>query len=112
MGLHQMVKKSIDDCDMHIRTDFLHNILLTGGNTMFPNLPERLQWEVQQLFPHARPKVIAEPQRQISVWIGGSILASLSTFSCMWIYANSDPESNPPITGYDDVGPRIVHEMC
>merc|ERR1711962_262717 len=30
-------------------------------------------------------KIIAPPERKYSVWIGGSILASLSTFQQMWI---------------------------
>ena len=30
-------------------------------------------------------KIIAPPERKYSVWIGGSILASLSTFQEMWI---------------------------
>merc|ERR1712154_81179 len=30
-------------------------------------------------------KIIAPPERKYSVWIGGSILSSLSTFEEMWI---------------------------
>ena len=30
-------------------------------------------------------KIVAPPERKYSVWIGGSILASLSTFQSMWI---------------------------
>lgn len=30
-------------------------------------------------------KIVAPPERKYSVWIGGSILASLSTFQQMWI---------------------------
>jgi Actin len=30
-------------------------------------------------------KVIALPESQYSVWIGGSILSSLSTFQQMWV---------------------------
>ncbi|KAA8518899.1 hypothetical protein F0562_016327 [Nyssa sinensis] len=37
-----------------------------------------------------------------SVWIGGSILASLSTFQQMWI-AKAE---------YDESGPSIVHRKC
>jgi actin-related protein len=48
----------------------------------------------------------------ISVWIGGSILASLSTFNKMWINRTSDPDANPPVVGYEEIGPRIVHQMC
>ncbi|KCV69694.1 hypothetical protein H696_04101 [Fonticula alba] len=32
-----------------------------------------------------RIKIVAPPERKYSVWIGGSILASLSTFQQMWI---------------------------
>ncbi|PRP84757.1 hypothetical protein PROFUN_07859 [Planoprotostelium fungivorum] len=44
-------------------------------------------------------KIIAPPERKYSVWIGGSILASLSTFQQMWISKEE----------YDESGPSIVH---
>jgi hypothetical protein len=47
-------------------------------------------------------KVVAPPERKYSVWIGGSILSSLSTFQQMWI---SKAE-------YDESGPAIVHRKC
>uniref|UniRef100_A0AC35F695 Actin n=1 Tax=Panagrolaimus sp. PS1159 TaxID=55785 RepID=A0AC35F695_9BILA len=47
-------------------------------------------------------KIIAPPERKYSVWIGGSILASLSTFQQMW---TSKQE-------YDESGPSIVHRKC
>jgi len=47
-------------------------------------------------------KVVAPPERKYSVWIGGSILASLSTFQTMWIRKEE----------YDDAGPGIVHRKC
>jgi len=113
MGLHELAKKTIDDCDLDVRKDLLQNIVMSGGTTMFPNMPERLQAEVEKLVAEgAKVKVIAPPERMISVWIGGSILASLSTFSRMWINQYSQPDASPPITGYDEVGPRIVHQMC
>jgi len=113
MGLHELTKKTIDDCDLDVRKDLLANIVMSGGTTMFPNMPERLQAEIEGLVAEgAKVKVIAPPERMISVWIGGSILASLSTFSRMWINSTSQPDANPPIVGYDDVGPRIVHQMC
>merc|ERR1711966_256 len=113
MGLHELTKKTIDDCDMDVRKDLLQNIVMSGGTTMFPNMPERLQAEVEGLVAEgAKVKVIAPPERMITVWLGGSILASLSTFSRMWINQYSQPDASPPITGYDEVGPRIVHQMC
>jgi actin-related protein len=47
-------------------------------------------------------KVVAPPERKYSVWIGGSILASLSTFQQMWISKEE----------YDESGPSIVHRNC
>ncbi|KAK9293378.1 hypothetical protein QLX08_011663, partial [Tetragonisca angustula] len=47
-------------------------------------------------------KIIAPPERKYSVWIGGSILASLSTFQQMWISKQE----------YDESGPGIVHRKC
>ena len=37
-----------------------------------------------------------------SVWLGGSILASLSTFQTMWINKQE----------YDESGPSIIHRKC
>merc|ERR1712179_606549 len=47
-------------------------------------------------------KIIAPPERKYSVWIGGSILASLSPFQQMWISKQE----------YDECGPSIVHRKC
>jgi len=113
MGLHELTKKTVNDCDLDVRKDLLGNVVMSGGTTMFPNMPERLQAELQGLVPEAtKCKVIAPPERMISVWIGGSILASLSTFSRMWIARESNPDAQPPVVGYEEVGPRIVHQMC
>lgn len=38
-------------------------------------------------------KIVAPPERKYSVWIGGSILASLSTFQQMWIAKSEYDES-------------------
>ena len=47
-------------------------------------------------------KIIAPPERKYSTWIGGSILASLSSFQEDWI-TNDE---------YWERGPSIVHRMC
>ena len=53
---------------------------------MFPGLSERLTNELQQLTTvNTKVKVVAQPERKYAVWIGGSILASLSTFQALWI---------------------------
>merc|ERR1711924_197754 len=68
MGLHELTKKTVNDCDLDVRKDLLGNVVMSGGTTMFPNMPERLQAELQGLVPEAtKVKVIAPPERMISV---------------------------------------------
>merc|ERR1719443_2650830 len=57
-GVHETTYNSIMKCDVDIRKDLYANTVLSGGTTMFAG--------------------IAPPERKYSVWIGGSILASLS----------------------------------
>merc|ERR1712173_207296 len=77
---------SIMKCDVDIRKDLYANIVLSGGSTMYPGIEKRMQKEITSLAPPTmKIKVVAPPERTYSVWIGGSILASLSTFQDMWI---------------------------
>lgn len=102
-GIHDSIYKSIQKCDVDIRKDLYGSIVLSGGTTCFPNLAERIQTEVGKLAPPAiTVKVIAPAERKYSVWIGGSILASLSTFQQCWVTREE----------YDEFGSSIVHRRC
>merc|ERR1712018_969684 len=71
-------------CDVDIRKDLYANTVISGGTTMFAGIADRLQKEITGLAPSTiKIKIIAPPERKYSVWIGGSILASLSTFQSM-----------------------------
>jgi len=95
--------QSIMKCDVDVRRDLYGNIVLSGGTTMFPGIAERVNKEVVALAPSSmKIRVIAPPERKFSVWIGGSILSSLSTFQTMWITKSE----------YDESGPAIVHRKC
>merc|ERR1711912_73556 len=99
-GIHKLTFDSIMKCDVDIRRDLYTNIVMSGGTTMFTGIPERLEKEMKALAPQGMDiKVIAPPERKYSVWIGGSILASLSTFEEMWVTKEE----------YDESGPTIVH---
>lgn len=51
---------------------------------MFPGIADRMNKEITARAPSSmKVKVVAPPERKYSVWIGGSILASLSTFQQM-----------------------------
>jgi len=80
-GIHELAFQSIMKCDVDVRKDLYGNIVLSGGTTMFSGIAERLNKEVVALAPSTvKIKVVAPAERKYSVWIGGSILSSLSTF--------------------------------
>ena len=102
-GIHEMVYNSVMKCDIDVRKDLFGNTVMSGGSTMFPGIADRMKKELDNLVPSGmKVKVIAPAERKYSVWIGGSILASLSTFQQMWISKQE----------YDEGGPGIVHKKC
>ena len=102
-GIHDTMFQTIMKCDVDIRKDLYANIVLSGGTTMFQGIADRLTKEITALAPSTmKIKVVAPPERKYSVWIGGSILSSLSTFQQMWISKQE----------YDESGPSIVHRKC
>ncbi|KAK2098640.1 Actin, aortic smooth muscle [Saguinus oedipus] len=113
-GIHETTYNSIMKCDIDIRKDLYANNVLSGGTTMYPGIADRMQKEITALAPSTMKikalgspalkafRIIAPPERKYSVWIGGSILASLSTFQQMWISKQE----------YDEAGPSIVHRKC
>eukprot|EP00210_Caulerpa_lentillifera_P005060 g4833.t1 len=103
VGIQDTAFNSIMRCDLDIRRDLYGNIVMSGGTTMFPGVAQRIQKELMDLTPSSmKIKVVAPPERKYSVWIGGSVLTSLSTFENMWI---SQAE-------YDEAGPSIIHRKC
>jgi len=102
-GIHKLTYQSIMKCDVDIRKDLYGNTVMSGGTTMFPEINNRVQKEMTALAPSTMTiKIIAPPERKYSVWIGGSILSSLSTFEEMWVTKDE----------YDESGPGIVHRKC
>merc|ERR1711972_1261631 len=94
-GVHETTYNSIMKCDA--------DIVLSGGTTMYAGIADRMSKEITALAPASmKVKIIAPPERKYSVWIGGSILSSLSTFQQMWISKQE----------YDESGPSIVHRRC
>jgi actin-related protein len=94
---------SIMKCDVNIRKVLFGNVVLSGGNTMFPGIAERMQKELTALAPSTmKILTVAPPQRKYSAWIGGSCFAYLSTFKQLCISKEE----------YDECGPSIVHRKC
>ncbi|MCL4135033.1 UNVERIFIED_CONTAM: hypothetical protein GTU68_027585 [Idotea baltica] len=102
-GFHEIAFNSIANCDVDIKKDLYSNIVMSGGSTLFPGISERLSKEVTALAPSTiKVKVLAPAERKYLVWMGGSILSSLSTFQTMWITQAE----------YEETGCSIVHRKC
>ena len=82
-GFAEICNDLIQNCDLDLRKDLYNCIVLSGGNSMFSGLPERLAKEIKLLAPknmEEEIKVIANKERKYGVSIGGLILSSIATF--------------------------------
>eukprot|EP01051_Picozoa_sp_SAG22_P037755 SAG22_NODE_19014_length_279_cov_0.572222_1_plen_74_part_01 len=70
---------------MDMRKSLLANVMLVGGNTCFEGMAGQLYKKLRSISTNqtATLKITAAPaaERAASAWVGGSVLASLSTFS-------------------------------
>ena len=100
-GIQTACVESIMKCGIDLRSDLYSSITLVGGTTKLPGFAGRLQEEVNTLSPKlTRVRVLDNPERQYSVWIGGSIFASLTTFGTkVWISKQL----------YEEHGPEVVN---
>ncbi|KAK9839463.1 hypothetical protein WJX81_003687 [Elliptochloris bilobata] len=98
--------ESIGKCDLDIRRDMYNSIILTGGTALFTGVRERLERELLEVAPQAAKVKVTSPmnpiERRFSVWIGGSILASLGSFQQMWMSKSE----------YDEHGAALIHRKA
>uniref|UniRef100_A0A8C6CW93 Actin like 9 n=1 Tax=Moschus moschiferus TaxID=68415 RepID=A0A8C6CW93_MOSMO len=103
VGVPTMAQQSLCKVAAELRTDLAQNVLLCGGSSLFTGFQARFQTELlRNLPPEAHVVVMAQPTRNFSVWIGGSILASLRTFQSCWVLREQ----------YEEQGPHIVYRKC
>lgn len=87
-GLTLLITHTIASVDIDLRTAIAHNIIITGGTLLVPQLTERLNTELQNANPGLKIRLHAmgnANERTSQTWIGGSVLASLGTFHQMWV---------------------------
>jgi len=105
-GIPNMVIESINTCEPDIRRDLYSSIVLTGGTSILPGLPERLNRDLEQAIPSAfKVKTVptsTKTEKCYGVWIGGSILASLGTFHQMWLSKQE----------YEEHGVNLLRRKC
>jgi len=88
-GVHDMLFDMINEADIDLRPAFYKHIVLSGGSTMYPGLPSRLEKEMKRLYLEkvlkgdkkrlAKFKLRIEdpPRRKHMVYLGGSVLADI-----------------------------------
>ncbi|MBN1214253.1 MAG: hypothetical protein JXA99_02305 [Candidatus Lokiarchaeota archaeon] len=79
ISLPEAIAKVIKFWDRENWSDLLSDIIISGGNSLFPGIKERLTFELKKYFPeqlHSKIEIIAASGRENMSWIGASILYS------------------------------------
>ncbi len=88
-GLGELVFHVINTSDMDLRPDFYKHIVLSGGSTMYPGLPSRLEKEIRKHYlkevakgdegqlEKLKLRIEDPPRRKHMVFLGGSVLADI-----------------------------------
>ena len=89
VGLHEQIFNCIQEMDIDNRMDMYSNIVLSGGSSMYPGFPTRLERELKRLYLHKILKGNKEgmkklklniedpPRRKHMVFLGGAVLADI-----------------------------------
>ncbi|KAF7236471.1 Actin-like protein 7A [Varanus komodoensis] len=102
LGLPLLTMTSLNKCDVTLKKKLMGNILLCGGCTTIKGFADRFQRELIRMCPNDNPISSASSERKTSVWIGGSILASLKTFQQLWVHRRE----------YEERGPFYIYRKC
>ena len=129
LGIPDLCDLSIQKCDIDLRKDLYHNILLSGGNAMIKGLKERLTYDLKKirggLLSEIRVLPLDKEEQKkdeeekeekdkgdgkpikpynikFAVWDGGKELSNISVFESNWISK----------TEYEEEGATILHRKC
>ena len=81
-GAADVLCTAIAKSDLELRPKLWQQVVVSGGSTLTAGFGDRLLYECKTIAPsHARLRISAPPERQMSAFTGGSILASLATFN-------------------------------
>lgn len=105
-GLVGVLFDAIMRCDPHVdvRRELYANVVLSGGNTMFPGLAEHVAKDLKAMAPVSMESVIkvVGGTSRFSAWVGGSIVASSPAFQHSWVTRED----------YVKEGPAAVLRVC
>lgn len=88
-GMAEQLFDCIDKADVDTRPEFYNHIVLSGGSSMYPGLPSRLEKDLRQLWLKKRGnndranlarfkcRIEDPPRRKHMVFLGGAVLAQI-----------------------------------
>ncbi|MCJ1462628.1 Arp2/3 complex subunit, actin nucleation center [Pseudocyphellaria aurata] len=119
-GIAEFLFNTIQAADVDVRSSLYKAIVLSGGSSMYPGLPSRLEKEIKQLWLtkvlHGNPerlnkfKVRIEdpPRRRHMVFIGGAVLANISETQYTYF---TNPTGVSSINSPDDAALSTDHAL-
>ncbi|KAK3385712.1 actin family [Podospora didyma] len=113
-GLGEMLFELIQSADVDIRASLFKAIVLSGGSSMYPGLPTRLERELKQLWltrvlnnnperlSKFRVRIEDPPRRKDMVFLGGAVLANIMADKPdMWVTKAE----------YEELGPKALEKL-
>ncbi|KAI8142058.1 actin family [Fennellomyces sp. T-0311] len=113
-GMAELLFDTIQSADIDIRSDLYKHIVLSGGSTMYPGLPSRLEKEMKQLYlvnvlngdpsrlSKFKIRIEDPPRRRHMVYLGGAVLADIMKNKDSWWVTKQE---------WDEMGPRALDKM-
>ncbi|CAG8575439.1 16324_t:CDS:2 [Cetraspora pellucida] len=95
-GVAEMLFETIQDAAVDIRPELYRHIVLSGGSSMYPGLPSRLEKELKQLYlkrvaqgdisrlKKLKIRIEDPPRRKHMVFLGGAVLANIMKDKQSW----------------------------
>ena len=86
LTFHEMIINSIDKADINIKNKLYKTIVLSGGNTQFKGIEEKMISKISQNAPKGIDiKIRTQMNPELCCWNGGNIISCLSSFQKMLV---------------------------
>ncbi|KAI8929760.1 actin family [Entophlyctis helioformis] len=118
-GVAELLFNTIQAAEIDIRSELYKHVVLSGGTSMYPGLPSRLEKEVKQLYldrvlkgdmsrlSKFKIRVEDPPRRKHMVFLGGAVLGEImKDRPAFWISKQEWAEQG--VRALDKLGPRGV----
>lgn len=113
-GMGDMVFEMIQEADIDTRSEYYKHIVLSGGSSMYPGLPSRLEKNIRDRYlrdvlrgneanmKKFKIKIEDPPRRKHMVFLGGSVLADIMKDRHEFWMTKEE---------YDEQGLRIINKI-